>query len=206
MEAGSEVSVVVSLGKEPVKVTIPDTLVGMTLEEAEQWLKSQEITLNVTTETAISDGEAGLVMKTTPEIGAVLSDGETVLLTISKGDTAQVPKVTGMTEAEALEALKAAGFENVKTVKIKSEEPKDTVLTQSMGEGQSMKVANLIVLRVSGGSENPEDEAQAQAAAETEPAETQPEETEAAEESTEETTEPEETEAAETDSTEETEA
>lgn len=177
VEPGSQVKVVVSLGQEPAKVAVPDDFLGKTKEDVESWILKQEISLNLTTEEGFSgEAAAGTIMKITPEAGTILRDGDTLLLTISKGNTSAVPKVTGMQEDKALETLKAAGFENVKTVAVKSEEAAGTVLTQSMGEGETMKVSNLIVLRVAAAEAKPAEAAEDAAPDATE-AVTEPEKT-----------------------------
>ncbi|MEX2658390.1 MAG: PASTA domain-containing protein, partial [Acidimicrobiales bacterium] len=104
---GTEVDVVLSSG--PAPRTVP-SVVGATVDQAKKDIT--ELGLEVTvSERFSSTVDAGIVISTNPGGGATLARGDTVELVVSKGpDLVTVPDVSGMTEDEAIAALKAAGL------------------------------------------------------------------------------------------------
>ena len=97
---------------DPGMVRVPD-VVGMLEEDAVQELK--DLDLEVRRFTEISDEyEEGLVTRTIPESGEDVAVGDTVNYWVSLGaESAVVPDVEGMTQAEARAALIDAGFDAV---------------------------------------------------------------------------------------------
>lgn len=106
---GSAVSLVVSRG---VPVDAPD-LVGQPLEEARRRLEDAGLRVKVDPRRVFSDqADAGAVAAQTPGADTRLATGDTVTLTVSKGqEMVGVPDVEGLDVDEAKARLEAAGFD-----------------------------------------------------------------------------------------------
>lgn len=90
-------------------IMLPD-VVGMTQQEAQALLEKDGFKVTVTSEYS-SDTTAGVVMSQDPEGDIKVPKGTTVALVVSQGaDLVDVPNVVGLTESEAYNTLKAAGF------------------------------------------------------------------------------------------------
>ena len=125
-------------------------VVGQTLEQAVAALQAEGFT------TAISRGndeaEPGIVFQQDPEGGAEAEDGSAVGIVVSEGPaTRPVPQVTGLTEADARDALGDAGFE-VNAVEIFSDEPEGTVAAQNPAAETEANVGSTVRINVSKGS------------------------------------------------------
>ncbi|HEX4868011.1 MAG TPA: PASTA domain-containing protein [Acidimicrobiales bacterium] len=105
---GSEVLLTVSKG--PAPRTVPAGLVGGTFEQAKAALEGEQLKASKVEE--FSDTvEKGRVMGLRPGEGQQVERGGTVEVVISKGpDIVSVPKVEGMTEDQAIDALQKAGL------------------------------------------------------------------------------------------------
>ena len=100
--------------------------------------------------------EAGLVTRTVPAGGSTVSIDATVIVYLSKGPEiklATVPKLTGKTEAEAMEALEAVGLKGSVSGKKHSELPIGQVLEQSHNYGVQVEVGTEITFVLSEGPE-----------------------------------------------------
>lgn len=108
LKVGSAIDVVVSKGRQPRDV--PD-LSGKTLDEAKTAL--EELGLSVEVREAHSDSvEKGKIISQEPGAQTQLYLGDTVTVTISLGpEMVEVPNIFGKSEADAVKALKDAGFE-----------------------------------------------------------------------------------------------
>ena len=98
---------------------------------------------------------AGTVTETSPSVGSLVAQGETVTLQVAQASEIEVPDVRGMTEADASSAL--AGF----SVDV---EPRDLpaghvsdgkVLTQSLTPGASAEPGTNITIEVGDAAEPP---------------------------------------------------
>ena len=100
---------------------------------------------------ASSDGAPGTVVSQAPEAGTKLDRGEQVTILVSRGPgQSQVPKVIGLSAAQALVRLQAAGLRG-RTDKVASRRPKDQVLKQSPAPGTELKKNSVVVLTTSKG-------------------------------------------------------
>jgi serine/threonine-protein kinase len=100
---------------------------------------------------ASSDGVPGKVVSQAPEAGTKLDRGEQVTILVTRGPgRSQVPRVVGLSAAQALVRLQAAGLKG-RTVKVASRRPKDQVLGQSPGPGSELKKGSVVVLTTSKG-------------------------------------------------------
>jgi serine/threonine-protein kinase len=104
---GSEVDLVVSIG--PAPRVVPD-LAGAAREAAEAELGGLGLVAEVS-ERFSTTVDRGVVIGSEPGPGASVARGSTVGLVVSKGrDLVPVPDVSGMTQDEAITALRAGGL------------------------------------------------------------------------------------------------
>ncbi len=171
VQAGSEIWITISMGQEPV-VKVMEKLVGLSLGEAESYLRGQGFT-PLHWEEYDEFYEAGHVIRTDPAPGTELVEGQTIKLYISKGpevELAPMPDVTGMDEATAKKVLAQLGFKNVEVRTVESQRPKGIVVKQSELEDEQIDITTQIILSISEGpvetTEPPEKETQPE---ETEP-------------------------------------
>ena len=93
------------------EVIIPNTISGMTVEDALQVLTQAGLKVSDQYEYAYDRTEKGYVCNTVPQVGQVVQKGTMVKIVISLGpEMGTVPGVLGLSENEAKEALKKAGF------------------------------------------------------------------------------------------------
>jgi len=102
VNAGSEVSVVVSTG--PSKKKVPG-LVGLKLEEAKLALEQATLTLGPVSQS--DEGEAGTVTASVPIAGTEVEAGSPVALSVAEPKI-EVPRLVGMHVAKAREAIERA--------------------------------------------------------------------------------------------------
>ncbi len=134
-------------------VTVPD-LTGMTVEEATSALEAVELELGET-EMRYSEEPTDTVISQTPEPGVDVEAGTAVDVVVSKGaELFPVPDLTGMTESDAINAIRNAGFE---LGDIDREYNKDVdegkIFAQSPAAGTMVKSGTLITITVSKGTE-----------------------------------------------------
>ncbi len=95
----------------------------------------------------------GVVISQSPEAGARLEQGGSVILTVSKGPSAeQVPDVVGQKSEEALADLKAAGFD-AKVTQEYSDKPAGVIVKQDPAGGTELKQGGQVALVASKGAE-----------------------------------------------------
>lgn len=82
--AGSTVTLLVSLGKEPVKFSM-QPLVGKTLEEAQVYIEENGLVLTIVTPTASYEYEENVVVTQSLAPGAEVETGDEIELTVSEG-------------------------------------------------------------------------------------------------------------------------
>ena len=152
--SGSKVFVTVSLGEEPPSRTMKE-LAGEKLLDAISFLKSLDLNLYIRSYRKNSrEVASGLIIRTDPAAGEVLSQGQTVILYYSVGlgiDSAKVPNVVGMDVELATKTLNYNQFYDVKTTPIDSTAPRGTVVKQSVDADRQVDVKTQIVLYVSTG-------------------------------------------------------
>jgi beta-lactam-binding protein with PASTA domain len=151
-EPGTLVTIVVSKGKNP-EATVPD-VVGMTEAEAAKVL--QDAGFEVVPAASFSDAvPSGSVINQDPEAGATALIGSAVSITVSQGleppDTAIVPDVVGMTEAEATEVLTQAGYEVAAARAFNETIAKDVVAWQAPMAGSVTEPGITVGMLVSDG-------------------------------------------------------
>lgn len=108
IDHSSEVTYVVSLGREPLDV--PD-LEGSSLADAQRAIEDSGLIIAVTEEYS-DDVAEGVVISQDPASATTLYRGDEVRVVVSLGpELVAVPNVVGMQESQAVEAIRAAGFE-----------------------------------------------------------------------------------------------
>ncbi len=161
---GIEMTLYVSSGIE--LVTIPDVVKDY-YTDAQERLKA--LGLNVMTELASSD-EVSIdhVISITPSVGASVSAGTYVTLTVSAGADVEyvlMPDLHGATKSEAFSSLSAAGLictENEITYVSSTEEESGLVLWQNYEAGSELVANTKIYLQVGDGPmETPEPQPEA---------------------------------------------
>ena len=97
---------------------------------------------------------AGLVILQAPEADTTLRKGDTVVLTVSKGPSAQmVPGVTGRTVEEAKALLTSPGLILTVTERVVSADvPVGTIISQLPEAGAQCQAGDIVQVTVSGGS------------------------------------------------------
>ncbi len=105
---------VVSISVRPPEVpstsqTVPN-LVNMTSDEAEEALEDLELVPDIRTE-ASADFEEGHVIRSLPNTGAKVNEGESIIIYVSTGaDTVTMPVLEGLSTDAATKALEDAGL------------------------------------------------------------------------------------------------
>ena len=154
VSTGTTISVVLSMGKQPVNKKTMDNLVQSTPEDAESFLNGKDMNLQFLRRYETSDVPEGLITRTEPAAGEELKDGQTVVLWISTGPeikTAWVSKVTNLTVDMAIKVLKASGFDNVTVEQVDNIAEAGTVIMQSVAPQTKVDVNTEIILTVSNG-------------------------------------------------------
>jgi beta-lactam-binding protein with PASTA domain/predicted Ser/Thr protein kinase len=130
-------------------VEVPN-LQGMTEEQASETLEGLGLKLGDIEDQYIEDEtqQAGMVISQDPEWGTLLAKGEKVGVTVTR--ELRMPEVTGMTRAEAEDALKKLGITviEVNTRSVEDEEDVDRVLSQNPPDGQLISPATSVELEV----------------------------------------------------------
>jgi beta-lactam-binding protein with PASTA domain len=137
-DSGSSVRLLVSRG--PSASTVANA-VGLPQAEARSQLVKAGFA--VTTAQVFSDQPAGTVVAQDPAAGERVAPGTKVRLNVSKGSAeVDIPDETGMPVDQATSDLAAKGFKPV-TERVASDQPVDTVVSQSPGSGQARKGATV---------------------------------------------------------------
>ena len=131
--------------------TVPD-LVGSDVVTAQRLAARANLQVEVI-EVNHPTVAAGTVILQAPEMDTTLKKGDTVVITVSKGPSAQqVPAITGSTTANAIPVLQAAGLTLAVVEKVVSDQPVDTILTQTPDAGSTCASGDIVQVTVSGGS------------------------------------------------------
>ncbi|MBX9231449.1 Stk1 family PASTA domain-containing Ser/Thr kinase [Coprococcus catus] len=148
----TQVTIYISTGKETFKL---DDVAGMDYDQAQSQLENDG--LKVSLEFEDSDSvDKNEVIRTSPEAGSQVAEGDTVTIVASKGKETKyvtVPYVIGYDLDTAISMIKDAGL----TYDGKSSDYSDSVsegevMNQSIGSGQSVEEGTSITLTVSLGS------------------------------------------------------
>lgn len=148
----TQVTIYISTGKETFKL---DDVKGMDYDQAQSQLENDG--LNVSLEFEYSDSvDKNEVIRTSPEAGSQVAEGDTVTIVASKGKETKyvtVPYVIGYDLDTAISMIKDAGLTyDGKSSDYSDSVSKGEVMNQSIGSGQSVEEGTSITLTVSLGS------------------------------------------------------
>ncbi len=140
-------------GGEREPVNIPD-VTGQDQTDAFNMIKTAGF-IPVVQSISDDDVEEKKVIKTEPAANTMLEGGSEVIIYVSKGPAEQpveVPSVIGETLAEATDLLELSELEvGTTTYDDESEEPKDTVIDATPGEGETAEKGSKVDLVLSSG-------------------------------------------------------
>jgi beta-lactam-binding protein with PASTA domain len=101
----------------------------------------------------LSKKASGIVLEQDPGPATTVPRNSSVLLTISRGaDTVQVPALTGLPLAEALNKLQALGLKGT-AKRVVSDVPAGQVVAQEPGGGRELKRGSAVMLTISKGKQ-----------------------------------------------------
>jgi len=135
------------------RVTIPDSVIGLSAAEAQSQLES--LGLVATTELVdSSEDDRGNVVATVPAAGTEVAVGETVRLQIGAGPAGKpVTDVEGLTRADAVAALRRDGFRPQVQEEFSDDVEEGRVISQRPAAGEELPENGTVVIIVSRGSE-----------------------------------------------------
>jgi serine/threonine-protein kinase len=153
---GTEIHIWISLGPEP-KVKVMENLVGQERTTAENYLDGQGVLFLCTAEASDTVPE-GYVIRTEPEVGTTLQEGQTVMLYISTGPeirTGKMPKLTGQSLETARTILDNQNLQlDVKEMEEHSSDVEANLIIRSEPEaGAELKSGDTVVIYISKGPE-----------------------------------------------------
>ncbi|MEU7001505.1 Stk1 family PASTA domain-containing Ser/Thr kinase [Nonomuraea sp. NPDC046570] len=147
VDKGSSVALLVSKGVQ--KVEVPD-VIGASVDEAKTTLEGADFKVSIVYE--MSGREQGKVYDMKPKAGAEAAKGSTVKIMVPKQQM-PIPSVVGLTQEEAIKALKAEGFRWKIVEQASDQHPAGTVITQSPEGGSKQNPRTTVSLVVSTGPE-----------------------------------------------------
>ena len=158
VKRGTTIRVKVSLGEEPM-VKVMEDLRGQTEEDAKAFLVGQGMNPLVRDGGYSDDYEEGKVVSTDPVRGTELTDGQTVIIYISRGAKVRkgtMPDVLKMNYATAYQLLTNLGFTNIEPRYVDSDKTKDEVVAQSVVKNSEVDLTTRVILSVSKGPDTTE--------------------------------------------------
>ena len=134
------------------KVVVP-SLAGLTEVQAEVELAKAGLEIGEVTTENSSETPIGIIMGQNPDAGTQVEPGAAVNITVSAGlKKATIPELAGMTEAQAIEALRASDLEYDRTIRENNAEiEKGLVIRTDPIEGTEVPVSTRVKLVVSEG-------------------------------------------------------
>ena len=143
VDPDTPVSYVISLGKPEVQVPF---VIGQNKDDAKATLV--EAGFQVTLKEVESDEDKGTVISTSPAQGETVAADTMVVVSYSDGPE-KVPDVVGMQQADAENAIKAAGFVPRVFTTDDTTEPKGTVIDQSPSKNEPLSAGSTVTIQVS---------------------------------------------------------
>ncbi len=142
---GSTVTLIVSTGKEKVKVP---SVVGQSQGDADTTLRAAGFGVSIT-ERESSTAEPGTVISQDPAGGSEADRGSTVAIVVAKkATTATVPNTVGTDEATAIDRIQGEGFRvSIERVPVSDEADEGTVVDQNPTGGRA-KVGSTVTIVV----------------------------------------------------------
>ena len=138
-------------GEDPKDMVTVPTVIGLKQEAAEAALKNEGLKPKI--EQQASDKEVGIVLNSSPGAGEDVETGSEVTLTVSSGkETAPVPDVMGLSEADARKQLEPT-FIVDRVTQAGDDETKDTVIAQDPPPDTPLAVGSTVTITISTGAE-----------------------------------------------------
>lgn len=134
-------------------VTVPN-VVGMSQAQAEETLKAENLRVEVA-ETYDDSVAKGSVASQTPEAGKEVKENRLVTIYISKGgEEVTMPNLVGATQKEAENQITTLGLKVGQVTTEYSDEPKGTVIRQSVAANSKTTKGSSVDIVISKGQEN----------------------------------------------------
>jgi len=134
----SKLDIVISKGKAPVKsITITD-FVGKSYSEVDSFAKTNKLVL-VKKEDYSDSVVEGQIISQSVSSGSSLDQGETLTVTVSKGQAVFMKSLVGMSEKEALAWLTTTGINYEIIGRYQNKHNTDTIISQSIGVNQKIE-------------------------------------------------------------------
>lgn len=116
-----------------------ENMQNMTVEQAEEYLLSEDLVAGNISETYDDNFEAGMIIETTPVSGAEVERGGAVDMLVSLGEEPYtMPDYTGEMYEEVEAELEAAGFTNIDSEGQYSDQAPGTILDQDVAAGEEL--------------------------------------------------------------------
>lgn len=143
-----------SLVANPAKVEVPN-VAGLTAQAAEAQLRGMNLDTSIQTrpDAVVAEGN---VIATTPSAGSSVSEKSTVTLQVSSGpEQVQVPKLSGLSQDEAAQALNAVGLRLAPEVDRAPSDPAqlDKVTAQDPSSGAKINLDSTVSITLGSGPE-----------------------------------------------------
>jgi serine/threonine-protein kinase len=143
---------------EATMISVPDVF-GQVPDVAAESIIAADLNAKIVTNPVASTKPAGTVAYISPKAGSVIPRGSMIKIYISKGGLTVLPKVKGMTVADATAAINAAGFPTVSVPQPSQTQlfvnsstvPAGNVVGTLPAAGKSVPSSNAILLIISKG-------------------------------------------------------
>ncbi len=152
IEAGGDITVIVSRGKENT-IKYMEELRGQKVDDVMAFLTRENMN-PLSFKEFSSEYPEGEVIRTNPAAGAELTEGQKIEVYYSAGPvikTEPMPDLVGLDYATAMKRLDDLGFKNVDVEHENSKQPKDEVIQQSIEKNTETDLTEKIVLTISKG-------------------------------------------------------
>lgn len=141
--------------EEPVRVAVPQSIVGMSADDAEAALTQANLKVGETTKEYSDEVEKGAVMSTDPKPGTQVEEGSTVNLVISEGKRppkqVTIPDLAGQPASAAESALKDLGLDPERRIATSNDVPRGNVIRTDPAAGSQAPVKSDVTVYVSNG-------------------------------------------------------
>ncbi|MDO4790478.1 MAG: PASTA domain-containing protein [Porphyromonas sp.] len=125
-------------------VVVPE-LKGLTIEEAQSVLASQDLTLSITDSIYSASQPRGVILEFTPSVGSKVKRHRSVYATVNTFQVAQkrIPKISEISMRQAEAILRSVGFTNI-TISYVSGPYNDLALRVTDAAGRELKEGTMV--------------------------------------------------------------
>lgn len=141
------------LGQSPAEVQIPEEIIGMTYDEAVEYLSEHSLNLGERIEEYNDEIEEGVVFRTSPDAGSTVREGAEIDLTVSLGEEEySIEDYVGENFEEVRAKLNELGFTVQREEEPHESIPEGHITAQDIGPGEEVLISETtIILTVSTG-------------------------------------------------------